>query len=176
MRSMKLQAAILAPVLLLSACASEPLGPTVPVMPAPGKSFEAFQGDQALCRQNAAAQTQGGAQQANNRQVGTAIVGTLLGAGLGAAIGGGRGAAVGAGAGALGGTAVGAGPSGQAQLSLQQLYDLTYAQCMYSRGNQVPGYQPPGYQPQGYQPQGYQPSGAPPPPYYAPGYPPPGYR
>ena len=164
----KRSAAILAPLMLISACASEPLGPTIGVMPAPGKPFDVFQGDQALCKQFASSQIQGGAQQANNRQVGTAVVGTLLGAGLGAAIGGGRGAGIGAGAGALGGTAVGAGPSGQAQNSLQQQYNLGYAQCMYSRGNQVPGYQPPGERP----PPGYAPP-YPPPPGYAPPYPPP---
>jgi hypothetical protein len=160
MRSLRLTTAVLAPVLLLSACATEPLGPTIPVMPAPNKPFDVFQGDQALCKQFASNEVQGGAQQANNRQVGTAVIGTLLGAGLGAAIGGGRGAAIGAGAGALGGTAVGAGPAEGAQYSLQQRYDLSYAQCMYSRGNQVPGYQPPGPPPL-------------PPPGYAPGYPPP---
>jgi outer membrane lipoprotein SlyB len=180
MRSLKLTTCVLTPLLLLGACASEPMGPTVGVMPAQGKSFEAFQSDQAVCKQFASDQVRGGAQQANNQQVGTAIVGTLLGAGLGAAIGGGRGAAIGAGAGALGGTVVGAGPSQQAQYSLQQRYDLAYSQCMYTRGNQVPGYQPPppaGYQPpppnyppSGYAPSGYAPSGYPPP-----GYPPPGY-
>jgi hypothetical protein len=175
MRSIKRPAALLLPLMLLNACASEPLGPTIPVMPQPGKPFDVFQSDQALCKQYASGEVQGGAQQANNRQVGTAVVGTLLGAGLGAAIGGGRGAAIGAGAGALGGTAVGAGPAGQAQYSLQQRYDLAYAQCMYSRNNQVPGYQPPsapppGYPPRGYAPSGYPPAGYPPPP------PPPGYR
>jgi uncharacterized protein YcfJ len=166
MRSWKTSATALAAILLLDACASEPLGPTVAVMPAPGKPFNAFQDDQAICRQFADQQVQGGAQQANNRQVGTALVGTLLGAGLGAAIGGGRGAAIGAGAGALGGTAVGAGPSQSAQYSLQQRYDLGYSQCMYSRGNQVPGYAPPSASP------GYPP---PPPPGYPPP-PPPGFR
>jgi uncharacterized protein YcfJ len=138
------------------------MGPTVAVMPAPGKPFDVFQGDQALCKQYASNEVQGGAQQANNRQVGTAVIGTLLGAGLGAAVGGGRGAAIGAGAGAVGGTAVGAGPSAQAQYSLQQRYDLAYSQCMYSRGNQVPGFVP-SYPP------------PPPPPGYsqAPSYPPP---
>lgn len=48
MRSIRLTTALLAPVLLLSACASEPLGPTIPVMPAPNKPFDVFQGDQAL--------------------------------------------------------------------------------------------------------------------------------
>jgi hypothetical protein len=152
MISLKRPAAILWPLLLLGACASEPLGPTVPVMPAPGKPFDVFQSDQALCKQFASNEVQGGAQQANNRQVGTAVVGTLLGAGLGAAIGGGRGAAIGAGAGALGGTAVGAGPSGQAQYTIQQQYNLAYSQCMYSRGNQVPGFQPVGPPPPRYAP------------------------
>jgi hypothetical protein len=160
----KAPAAALASILLLDACASQPLGPTVNVMPGPGKPFEVFQQDQAICRNFADQQVQGGAQQANNRQVGTAIVGTLLGAGLGAAIGGGRGAGIGAGAGALGGTAVGAGPSQRAQYSLQQRYDMGYSQCMYSRGNVVPGYAPPGAPPPNYPP--------PPPP----SYPPPGYR
>jgi uncharacterized protein YcfJ len=153
------------------------LGPTIGVMPAPGKSFEAFQTDQAVCKQYASDSIRGGAQRANNMQVGTAVVGTLLGAGLGAAIGGGQGAAIGAGAGALGGTAVGAGPSQQSNYSLQQQYDLAYAQCQYTKGNQVPGYQPaaayaappPSYQSAA--PQGYPP---PPPPGYPP--PPPGYR
>jgi hypothetical protein len=170
MRLLKLPAAFLTPALLLAACSSEPLGPTVGVMPAPGKPFDVFQSDQAVCRQFASGEVQGGAQQANNRQVGTAVVGTLLGAGLGAAIGGGRGAAIGAGAGALGGTAVGAGPSQNSQMSLQQRYDLAYSQCMYSRGNQVPGYQPVVAGP----PPVYRPSyPPPPPPAYAPGYPPP---
>lgn len=162
MPSLKHAAAILAPLLVLNACATEPLGPTVAVMPAPGKPFDVFQGDQAVCKQYASSQVQGGAQQANNRQVGTAVIGTLLGAGLGAAVGGGRGAAIGAGAGAVGGTAVGAGPSGRAQYSLQQQYNLAYSQCMSSRGNQLPGYRPPGPPPPSYAPY-------PPPP------PPPGY-
>lgn len=163
MRSLKRPATILVPLLLLNACATEPMGPTIAVMPAPNKPFDVFQSDQAVCKQFASSQVQGGAQQANNQQFGTAVLGTLLGAGLGAAIGGGRGAAIGAGAGAVGGTAVGAGPAAGAQYSLQQRYDLAYAQCMYSHGNQVPGYQPP--PPPGYSPY---PPGYPPPP---PGYP-----
>ena len=90
MRALRLSIAALTPILLLSACATEPLGPTIPVMPAPNKPFDMFQGDQALCKQYASNEVQGGAQQANNRQVGTAVIGTLLGAGLGAAIGGGK--------------------------------------------------------------------------------------
>ncbi len=173
MRLPTLTAVILTPLLMLSACANEPIGPTVAVMPAPGKPFDVFQRDQAVCKQFAFNETQGGAQQANNRQVGTALLGTLLGAGLGAAVGGGRGAAIGAGAGAVGGTAVGAGPSSRAQYSLQQRYDLAYSQCMYSHGNQIPSYSPGGAPPP--RPPVYAP--APPPGYapYPPPPPPPGY-
>jgi hypothetical protein len=163
MRLLKCSVVILAPMLLLSACASQPMGPTIGVMPAPDKSFDAFQSDQAVCKQYADSEVQGGAQSANNRQVGTAVVGTLLGAGLGAALGGGRGAAIGAGAGALGGTAVGAGPSAAAQYSLQDRYNIAYAQCMYAHHDQVPGYQPAGGPPPYGDARGY-----PPPP---PGYP-----
>ena len=155
---------VLVPGLFLAACASEPLGPTVNVLPQPGKPFDVFQGEQAVCKQFASGEVQGGAQQANNQQVATGIVGTLLGAGLGAAIGGGRGAAIGAGAGALGGTAVGSGPSQHAQYSLQQRYNMAYSQCMYSHGNQVPEYrQAP---PQPTYPPAYYPPPPPPPGYY----------
>ena len=43
----------LAAMLLLSACAQTPLGPTVQVIPGQGKSFEAFQIDQSGCMQYA---------------------------------------------------------------------------------------------------------------------------
>jgi uncharacterized protein YcfJ len=128
---------------VLAGCASEPMGPRVAVMPAPNKPFSVFQDDDLICRNFAKQQSAGVAQQGNAAQVGTAVVGTALGAGLGAAIGGGRGAAVGAGTGALGGTAVGAGQAERGTLTAQQLYDNAYAQCMYARGNQVPGYAAP---------------------------------
>ncbi len=173
----------LAALTALSGCAAPPLAPSVAVMPGPNKPFDVFQTDQAVCRQFADQQV-GGAQAANQTGTNQALVGagvgTLLGAGLGAALGAasgnaGAGAAIGAGAGALGGTAVGASNAQQTQYSLQQRYDIAYEQCMYSRGNQVPGYAPgagappppPGYAPPGY---------APPPPGYAPPPPPPGYR
>jgi hypothetical protein len=128
--------------LLLSGCAQTPMGPTVQVMPGPGKSFDAFQYDQAGCRQFAEQSVAGQAQNANTRAVGAAAIGTVLGAGLGAAIGGGRGAAIGAGSGAIGGTAIGMGSSSNQQMSIQQQYDNAFAQCMYAKGNMVPGYGP----------------------------------
>lgn len=138
----KVTIAAFATALLLGGCATEPTGPTIPVMPAPNKPFEVFQQDQMLCKQYAAEQIAGGAQAANNQQVLAGAVGTVLGAGLGAAVGGGRGAAIGAASGAVGGTLYGLGPAQQAQMNLQQRYDLGYAQCMYARGNQVPGFAP----------------------------------
>ncbi len=128
--------------LLLSGCAQTPMGPTVQVMPGPGKSFEAFTYDQAGCKQFAEGAVAGQAQNANTRAVGAAAIGTVLGAGLGAAIGGGQGAAIGAGSGAIAGTGVGMASSSSEQYGIQQQYDNAYAQCMYSKGNMVPGYGP----------------------------------
>jgi Putative peptidoglycan binding domain len=128
--------------LLLSGCAQTPLGPTVQVMPGPGKSFDAFQFDQAGCKQFATNTVAGQAQNANTRAVGAAALGTVLGAGLGAAIGGGRGAAIGAGSGAIVGTGVGMGSSSNDQMGIQQQYDNAFAQCMFAKGNMVPGYGP----------------------------------
>ena len=128
--------------LLLSGCAQTPLGPTVQVMPGPGKSFEAFTYDQASCKQYTTDTVAGQAQNANTRAVGAAAIGTVLGAGLGAAIGGGSGAAIGAGSGAIAGTGLGMGSSANDQYGIQQQYDNAFAQCMYSKGDMVPGYGP----------------------------------
>jgi hypothetical protein len=160
----------------LSGCAAPPLGPTVAVMPGPNKPFDVFQTDQAVCKQFAEQQV-GGAEAANQAGTNQALigagVGTLLGAGLGAAVGGGRGAAIGAGAGALGGTAVGASQAERTGMSIQRRYDIAYQQCMYSRGNQVPGYVA---APAPYPAPGYAPPPPPPPGYAPPPPPPPGYR
>ena len=145
MKHVKATMATWAVILVLAGCApSRPQGPTVAVMPAPNKPFEVFQEDQAICK-NYADQQVGPDKQANNQDLTSAAVGTVLGAGLGAAIGGGRGAAIGAGGGALAGTAYGSGQASRTAYTVQQRYDIAYQQCMYSRGNQVPGYQqPPG--------------------------------
>ncbi len=135
-------AGILAPIVLLAACAQTPMGPTIQVMPGPDKPFDAFQSDQAVCKQFAQQAVAGQAENANAQGVGTAALTTVLGAGLGAAIAGGRGAAIGAASGAGLGSGIGATTSSNAQLSIQQQYNNAYAQCMYSRGNAVPGYGP----------------------------------
>jgi hypothetical protein len=131
----------------LAGCAATPMGPTVQVMPGPGKSFDAFQYDNASCKSFAAGQVQGQADAANQQAVGTGVLTTVIGAGLGAAVGAGfgnagAGAAVGAASGAGLGSAYGASGSSYAQLSIQQQYDNAFAQCMYAKGEQVPGYAP----------------------------------
>jgi uncharacterized protein YcfJ len=163
----------------LAGCATTPLGPTVPVMPAQNKPFEAFAQDQTICKQYADQQVNGQAEVANNQAVGGAILTTVLGAGLGAAVGGGPGAAIGAASGAVVGSAGGANASGWRQGGIQRQYDIAYAQCMAAKGNQVPGMGG-GGPPRGYAaarppmpPPGYYPP--PPPYYYGSPYPPPPY-
>jgi len=143
--SLKATIAACAALFAVSACTPAPIGPTVAVMPGPNKPMEVFQQDDALCR-NYAYNSIGGPnaqQQLNNQQFGNAAIATLLGAGLGAAIGGGQGAAIGAASGAVVGTAYGANQSAYSGMGMQQHYDIVYSQCMYSRGNQVPGLSPP---------------------------------
>jgi outer membrane lipoprotein SlyB len=147
-------AGALALMLSLGACVTPPVAPTIPVAPAPNKTFEAFATEQSFCQQYATAQTAPQAYAATNQAVATALLTAALGAGLGAAVGGsgwhgnaGRGAGIGAAGGAVAGTALGASQAGFAQMSLQQQFDIMYGQCMYSYGNQVPGFSPPGTPP-----------------------------
>ena len=125
--------------LLLAACATTPMGPTVQVLPAPNKPFEVFQQEQDTCKQYAQSQVAGQADASNQRAVGSAALGTLLGAGLGAAIGNHQGAGVGAAAGAMIGSSSGANASAYGQGSIQAQYNNAYAQCMYAKGNQLTG-------------------------------------
>jgi outer membrane lipoprotein SlyB len=160
--------------LFLTACATVPSGPSVMVLPGDGKGFEQFQAEDAVCRQWALQQTGTTPNRAGAASTVTgAAVGTVVGAGLGAAIGAAAGspatgAAVGAGAGLLGGTAVGSGNAYGAGLSVQRRYDITYMQCMYAKGNQIPV--PRGSRPAYTSPPPPPPAGVPPPP---PGAPPP---
>jgi hypothetical protein len=124
------------------------MGPTIQVMPGPGKSFANFQSDQAVCRQFADQAVSDQAQGANLRGLATTALTTALGAGLGAAIGGGQGAAIGAAGGALGGAGLGALRTSNTQNAIQAQYDNAFAQCMFSLGNSVPAAGPMMVQPQ----------------------------
>jgi uncharacterized membrane protein len=136
---------MLAAGLVLSACVTMPTGPSIMVLPSTGKSFEVFQSEDLACRNWAALQT--GASPAgvvNQNLAGGAAIGALMGAGLGAAIGAvsgnaGAGAAIGAGSGLIGGTAAASGPAYSTGWQVQQRYDNAYQQCMYAKGNQIPG-------------------------------------
>ena len=106
-------------------------------MPGQGHSFEAFQADQRVCSLTADAQTKPMVDRASAMQLGTAVIGTALGAGLGAAVGGGRGAAIGAGLGTIGGTGAAADQGNAYAGPIQNTYNNTYAACMASHGDQV---------------------------------------
>ena len=141
----RLEILALAVVVGLVGCATMPTGPSVMVLPGAGKPFEQFQADNAVCRDWASQQvgTTSTAAAAEST-VGSAAIGTVLGAGLGAAIGAasgqaGTGAAIGAASGALGGTALGASAGQASGGEIQRRYDIAYQQCMYAKGNQIPG-------------------------------------
>jgi hypothetical protein len=132
-------------MLVLAGCATMPNGPTVRVLPAPGKTLEQFQSEDVYCRQWAGRQLGESPQEAANRSAAkSAAVGTVLGAGVGAALGAvagnaGAGAAIGGGTGLLFGGTSGANASEVSGREAQRLYDNAYVQCMYAKGNQVPG-------------------------------------
>jgi uncharacterized protein YcfJ len=136
--------------LMLAGCASIPVGPSVAVMPASGKPFDQFQADNAICRQFAEQQMGANPNQVAREQV-------ITGAATGAAIGAASGALMGnghdgqaesmAGAGMIVGSAAGAGAANASTMSLQRRYDIAYMQCMYAKGNLVPGYPAPRYTP-----------------------------
>jgi len=131
-------------LLVVSGCATMPTGPSVLVLPAPGKSIEKFYNEDMICRQWAGERIGISAQDAAGRSTVTgAAVGTAVGAGAGALLGAasghaGSGAAIGAGSGFLIGTASGASAGQECGWEAQQRYDYAYVQCMYSKGNQIP--------------------------------------
>lgn len=130
----------------LSGCATLPTGPSVNVLPAQGKPFETFRTEDATCRQWAEQQLGRPIQETYDKNAVTgAIAGTAVGAGLGAAVGSashhaGAGALIGAASGLLVGTAIGSDSGRVYGREAQRRYDNAYVQCMYSYGNQAPGY------------------------------------
>jgi outer membrane lipoprotein SlyB len=136
--------------LMLAGCASIPTGPSVAVMPGPGKPFDQFQTDNAICRQFAEQQIGANPNQVAQEQV-------LTGAAAGAALGAASGALMGhghegptesmAGAGLIVGSAAGANAAAASTMTLQRRYDIAYQQCMYAKGNLIPGYPAPRYAP-----------------------------
>lgn len=153
-RFLKAASIIVTVLLLFTGCATAPLGPTIQVMPSPGKPFAKFQTESEECQ--AWAFQQMGGQEAVDRINANAvlygIIGGAIGAGIGALSGASwgygprstrryaaHGAAMGAGIGTAAGAAQGAAASAYSGQQLQMIYNDAYVQCMYSKGNQVPG-------------------------------------
>ena len=151
--------AIVVGAAIVAGCATEPLGPRVAVMPAANKPFEVFVAEEQQCRQYAEQSVGSQTAAADNAAIGSAVVGTAVGAVIGAAVGGREGAAVGAGGGLLVGSSAGSGRAAVSEREIQRRYDIAYMQCMYAKGNQIPG--------------SYVRQAAPPPPPPAPPAPPP---
>ena len=170
----------LSTLVVLGGCVTVPTAPAVRVLPGSQKTFEQFQIDDGSCRQYAQTVI-GGAkagQPAADAAAANAVGGAALGAAIGALIGSasgdaGNGAAVGAGMGLLFGSSEGANTAGYSSYAMQRDYDTAYVQCMYARGNQVPGttayrsassnYPPPNYPPPDYPPPDYPPPDTQPP-------------
>ncbi|MDP2171677.1 MAG: glycine zipper family protein [Rhodocyclaceae bacterium] len=130
----------LAALAVLAGCASVPTGPNVMALPGTGVTFEQFRADDLMCRDFAYQQIGGKAreQTGSHAAIGSAAVGTAIGAVAGAAIGGQRGAGVGAGTGLIIGSATGAEASRSVAYGSQRQYDIAYVQCMYAKGHRVP--------------------------------------
>ena len=133
-------------VSVLAGCASVPNGPSVAVMPAPGKSFDQFSAEDNTCRQYAQNSIgMSASQSGTDSEVKSIALGTAIGAVAGTLLGGHQGAGTGAAIGMLGGASMGAGSSQYSARETQRRYDIAYEQCMYSKGNQLPhasAYQP----------------------------------
>jgi len=132
-------------VILAAGCATLPTGPSVWVVPTPGKPFDLFLAEDSYCRQ--AAERQIGLlpqEVADQETAAGALIGTAVGTGVGAALGGasgnaGAGAVIGGVSGLMIGAASGADAGRMEGREAQRRYDTVYLQCMYSHGNQVPG-------------------------------------
>ena len=129
---------------VLAGCATVPDGPSVAVMPAPGKSLDQFGQDNVVCKQFAERSVGTSASEAGlSSELKSIAVGTAIGVAAGALNGGHQGAGSGAAIGMLGGATLGAGAAQVSEMSTQRRYDIAYEQCMYAKGNQVPGMRQP---------------------------------
>jgi hypothetical protein len=129
-------------LLMFSGCVTNvPMGPRVAVMPAPGKPFEVFVAEERMCRQYAEQSIGSSPNEAASKNAAeTAAAGVAIGTAAGALAGGREGAPVGAAVGLVAGSAAGSDQAAYASRDAQWRYDVAYEQCMYAKGNQVPGY------------------------------------
>lgn len=124
---------------LLTACAPMPVGPTVAVMPGQNKPFEVFVQEDHLCRNWAYSSTAQPGDPAANQMLASTITGTAIGAVAGAMAGGHNSTGTGAAVGTLFGASVGSQQSAGTAWSAQRRYNVAYSQCMYAKGNVIPG-------------------------------------
>jgi hypothetical protein len=119
-------------------CSSAVQSPTVVVAPAQDKSPSAFAADNSTCTAVATQQGEAAKNSANMQIAGSAVMNAAFSAGNSVAAGA-RGSMVAANAAT--GALTSAIASGQAaQATLQRRFDLAYAECMYARGNSLPGF------------------------------------
>ena len=113
-------------------------------MPREGKPFEVFKKEDQECREFAQNSVQDGNPAALKAGAISAATGAAIGAAAGAMYQGGSGPNVGTGAaiGMVGGAAVGAMGASNKETQAQTQYNTAYQQCMYAKGNQVPGFKP----------------------------------
>jgi hypothetical protein len=113
-------------------------------MPRDGKPFEVFKKEDQECREFAQNSVQDGNAAALKAGAISAATGAAIGAAAGAMYQGGSGPNVGTGAaiGMVGGAAVGAMGASNKETQAQTQYNTAYQQCMYAKGNQVPGFKP----------------------------------
>jgi len=127
---------------LLAGCVSMPVGPTVAAMPPPNKPFEVFVQDDQVCRNWAGASISTGRDAAHQQMLASTLAGAALGTLAGALTGGhhdvGTGAAIGTVVWRRRRRRTGAATA----WTVQRAYDVAYQQCMYARGNVIPGYYP----------------------------------
>lgn len=130
-----------APIMILAGCVPAVMAPSVVATPGPGKSPADYAADHSACAALADQQLAPAKNAANNQIFGTALLGAALGGGGTAAAGGSNGDVAANAAG--NGLSAGAATAQTAQATLQRQYDFDYAQCMYAKGNIVPGFAPP---------------------------------
>jgi hypothetical protein len=125
-------------IALLAGCAQAPQAPTAQVTPGPGKTDEAFQADMTACKKTASDSVAGQVSAANTQ----AVTGAMAGVATAALTGG-----VSAITSNMSGTATSAAQTGVqssagAQGTIQQQYDVTFNNCMFAAGDNVPGMAP----------------------------------
>lgn len=105
-----------AQIAVLAGCVPAAMAPTVVVTPGPGKSAAYFAADQTGCAAQANQQMAPVIQAANTQLVGNALLGVT--------------------------PSQTAQSTQSAQATLQQQYNIAYSQCMYAKGDIVPGMTP----------------------------------